>query len=213
MQTWAIVVAAGSGARFGGAKQFRMVGAERLVDRSVRRASECCDGVVVVLPDGVAWDGPTVGAAVVGGATRADSVRSGLAVVPRSAEIVLVHDAARPLASVELFQAVIDAVQAGADGAVPALAVSDTIKRVDGGRVLETVARDGLVAVQTPQAFRAGCLRAAHAEGAEGTDDAALVEALGGTVVVVPGESTNVKVTGPDDVALIEALLTREGGR
>ena len=123
---------------------------------------------------------------------------------------MLIHDAARPLASDALFAAVIAAVQDGADGAVPGLAISDTIKRVADDRVLETISRDGLVTVQTPQAFRAGCLRSAHAEGAEGTDDAALVEAMGGNVVVVPGEPTNLKVTGPDDLALIEALLARE---
>ena len=210
MQTWAVVVAAGTGARFGGAKQFRKVGRDRLVDRSVHRATRSCDGVVVVLPPGVTWDGPDVTAAVVGGATRAESVRSGLAAVPEGVDIVLVHDAARPLASDALFAAVIAAVRDGADGAVPGLAISDTIKRVSDDRVLETISRDGLVTVQTPQAFRAGCLRAAHAEGAEGTDDAALVEAVGGTVVVVPGEPTNLKVTGPDDLALIEALLARE---
>jgi 2-C-methyl-D-erythritol 4-phosphate cytidylyltransferase len=210
VQTWAVVVAAGSGARFGGAKQFREVGAARLVDRSVQRAARSCDGVVVVLPAGVSWDGPPVTAAVRGGATRAESVRSGLAAVPESVDIVLVHDAARPLASDALFAAVIAAVRDGADGAVPGLAISDTIKRVADDRVLETISREGLVTVQTPQAFRAGCLRAAHAEGADGTDDAELVEAVGGTVVVVPGEPTNLKVTSPDDLVLIEALLARE---
>ena len=210
MQTWAVVVAAGSGARFGGAKQFRKVGSARLVDRSVQRAARSCDGVVVVLPAGVSWDGPSVTAAVPGGATRAESVRSGLAAVPESVDIVLVHDAARPLASDSLFAAVIAAVRDGADGAVPGLAISDTIKRVADDRVLETISRDGLVTVQTPQAFRAGCLRAAHAEGADGTDDAELVEAVGGTVVVVPGEPTNLKVTTPDDLVLIESLLARE---
>jgi 2-C-methyl-D-erythritol 4-phosphate cytidylyltransferase len=209
VQTWTIVVAAGSGARFGGAKQFAEVGATRLVDRAVHRATDCSDGVVVVLPVGAKWDGPPVSATVVGGATRAESVRAGLGAVPLDVEIVLVHDAARPLASARLFQSVIDAVRNGADGAVPGLAVSDTIKRVEGEKVLETVARDQLVAVQTPQAFRAGCLRAAHAEGGDGTDDAALVEAIGGNVVVVAGEATNVKVTGPEDLTLVEALLER----
>ena len=104
------------------------------------------------------------------------------------AEIVVVHDAARPLATAELFDAVIGAVRDGADGAVPGLAVADTLKRVDDVRVTATVDRVGLVAVQTPQAFAAGILRAAHATGADATDDAALVEALGGTVVVVPGD-------------------------
>jgi 2-C-methyl-D-erythritol 4-phosphate cytidylyltransferase len=208
VQTWAIVVAAGSGARFGGAKQFREVDAERLVDRAVQTATRCCDGVVVVLPDGTAWDGPPVVAAVPGGATRAASVRAGLAVIPETAEIVVVHDAARPLAGDRLFGAVIDAVEAGADGAVPGLAVSDTIKRVEGDRVISTVPRDDLVTVQTPQAFRALLLRAAHAGGAEGTDDAALVEAAGGRVVVVPGDPSNLKVTSPEDLALVTALLS-----
>jgi 2-C-methyl-D-erythritol 4-phosphate cytidylyltransferase len=212
VHTWAIVVAAGSGARFGGAKQFLEVGGARLVDRAVQRAAGTCEGVVVVLPAGVTWDGPPVAAAVTGGATRAESVRAGLAAVPEDVEIVLVHDAARPLASDALFQAVIAAVGSGADGAVPGVAVSDTIKRVVGDRVVETISRDELVAVQTPQAFRTGCLRAAHADEGDGTDDAALVESRGGTVVVVPGERTNLKVTGPDDVALVEALLAGEDG-
>jgi 2-C-methyl-D-erythritol 4-phosphate cytidylyltransferase len=212
VQTWAIVVAAGSGARFGGAKQFSAVGSERLVDRAVQTAARCCDGVVVVLPAGATWDGPAVGAAVAGGATRAASVRAGLTAVPASAEIVVVHDAARPLAGDGLFAAVIEAVVEGADGAVPGLAVSDTIKRVDGVRVLATVPRDDLVTVQTPQAFRAAALRAAHTGEGDGTDDAALVEAAGGKVVVVPGEPTNVKVTGPEDVMLVTALLALRSG-
>jgi 2-C-methyl-D-erythritol 4-phosphate cytidylyltransferase len=212
VQTWAIVVAAGSGARFGGTKQFRSAGAERLVDRAVHTATRCCDGVVVVLPRGAEWDGPAVQAAVAGGATRAASVRAGLAAVPPDAEIVVVHDAARPLASDALFMAVIDAVTSGADGAIPGLPVSDTIKRVDGHHVVETVNREHLVAVQTPQAFRAPALRAAHVPDAEGTDDAAIVEAEGGTVVIVAGESTNVKVTGPEDLLLVTAFLTVRSG-
>ncbi len=212
VQTWAIVVAAGSGARFGGAKQFHGIGPERIVDRAVATARRCCDGVVVVLPQGWTWDGPPVEVAVPGGATRAQSVRAGLAAVPADVEIVLVHDAARPLAGDDLFAAVIAAVRDGADGAVPGVPVSDTIKRVEGDRVVATVPRDGLVTVQTPQGFRASALRAAHAGAAEGTDDAALVEAAGGTVVVVAGAASNVKVTGPDDLELVGALLALEAG-
>lgn len=211
METWAIVVAAGSGARFGGPKQFQSAGRERLVDTAVRTASRCTDGVVVVLPATAEWDGPPVAAAVAGGATRAASVRAGLAAVPMTAEIVVVHDAARPLAADALFAAVIDAVRDGADGAVPGLAVADTIKRVDGCRVVATVPRDELVAVQTPQAFRAASLRAAHGTNGDGTDDAALVEADGGTVVIVAGDPANVKVTGPEDLALVEAMLAQRG--
>jgi 2-C-methyl-D-erythritol 4-phosphate cytidylyltransferase len=123
-----------------------------------------------------------------------------------------VHDAARPLATDALFAAVIGAVRDGADGAVPGLPVADTIKRVDGERVVETVPREELVAVQTPQAFRAGALRAAHRDRADGTDDAALVERDGGKVVVVAGDPANVKVTGPDDLELIVAMRARRGG-
>lgn len=207
MRVWAIVVAAGSGVRFGGPKQFHAVGATRVVDRAVRTAASACDGVVVVLPVEVEWEGPDVSAAVAGGATRAESVRAGLAAVPADADVVVVHDAARPLASRALFTAVVAAVRDGADGAVPGLPISDTVKRVEGSRVVTTISRDNLVAVQTPQAFRAASLRAAHAGGADGTDDAALVEEAGGLVVVVPGEASNLKITNPDDLARAEALL------
>jgi 2-C-methyl-D-erythritol 4-phosphate cytidylyltransferase len=204
---WGIVVAAGFGERFGGPKQFSDLGGTRLVDHAVATASAACDGVVVVVPDASAWGGVLVAAVVDGGATRAASVRAGLAAVPPSADIVVVHDAARPLAGAGLFDAVIGAVRAGADGAVPGIPVADTLKRVDDVRVTATVDRMGLVAVQTPQAFRAAMLRAAHAEHPEATDDAAVVEAVGGQVVVVPGDPRNLKVTGPADLMIAAALL------
>jgi 2-C-methyl-D-erythritol 4-phosphate cytidylyltransferase len=207
VRTWAIVVAAGDGARFGAAKQFATLGGVSVVDRSVTVARDACDGVVVVLPSDAAWMAPDGVLLAVGGATRSDSVRAGLAAVPADVDVVIVHDAARPLASRQLFDRVIRAVAEGADGAVPGLAVSDTLKRVRDDRVVETVARDGLVAVQTPQGFRADVLRAAHRVGAVDTDDAALVEADGGTVVVVEGERRNLKLTLPDDLVLAEALL------
>jgi 2-C-methyl-D-erythritol 4-phosphate cytidylyltransferase len=204
---WAVIVAAGWGERFGGPKQFAELGGVRLVDHAVDTALAACDAVVLVVPDASAWQGAEVAAIVTGGATRAESVRAGLAAVPLSAEVVVVHDAARPLATAELFRAVIAAVRDGADGAVPGLAVADTLKRVDDVRVTATVDRVGLVAVQTPQAFEAGILRAAHASDGEATDDAALVEELGGTVVVVPGDPRNLKVTGPADLMIAAALL------
>jgi 2-C-methyl-D-erythritol 4-phosphate cytidylyltransferase len=136
-------------------------------------------------------------------------VRRGLAAAPASAGIVVVHDGARPFASPALFRAVVDAVVGGADGAVPALPVTDTVKRVaPGGVVQETLDRAELVTVQTPQAFAAGVLRAAHAAGAEATDDAALVEAAGGRVVAVPGEVGNRKLTLPADLTWAEERVT-----
>jgi len=206
-RVWAVIVAAGWGERFGGPKQFSDLGGARLVDHAVATASQACDAVVLVVPDATQWQGAEVAALTTGGASRGESVRAGLAAVPVSAEIVVVHDAARPLATAELFASVIGAVRDGADGAVPGLAVSDTLKRVDDVRVTATVDRVGLVAVQTPQAFAAGILRAAHASGADATDDAALVEAIGGSVVVVPGDPRNLKVTGPADLMIAAALL------
>jgi len=211
VRTWAIVVAAGGGVRFGAAKQFVRLGGASVLDRAVGIARESCDGVVVVLPADARWDAPNGVRTAIGGTTRSDSVRAGLAQIPDDVDIVVVHDAARPLASRRLFHAVIHAIEHGADAAVPAIPVADTIKRVDGDRVVETVAREGLVAVQTPQAFRASVLRAAHAGAGVDTDDAALVEAAGGTVVVVDGERRNLKLTLVDDLELAQALI--EGAR
>lgn len=207
-KVWAVVVAAGSGTRFGGAKQFAPLLGRPVVDWSVDAAKTVCDGVVLVVPPGSAERAGAHGAdvVVVGGPTRAASVRAGLAAVPKDTDVIVVHDGARPLASPALFRAVVGAVSGGADAAVPGLAVSDTVKRVDGTAVVETVARGGLVTVQTPQAFRAGPLRDAHAAGPEATDDAAVVEAAGTTVRVVPGDRRNIKVTTPEDLAVAEAL-------
>lgn len=203
------MVAGGSGRRFGAPKQFERMGAERVVDRSVRVAASVCDGVVLVLPEESVHDVIVEHAAVTtaGGPTRSASVRQGLAHVPDDARIVLVHDAARPLASPELFERVIDAVRHGAAAAVPAVAVVDTIRSVDGG----VVDRDRLRAVQTPQGFDAATLRAAHAVDPEGTDDAGLVEAAGHRVVLVEGEPTNLKITSPHDLAVAD-LLARLAG-
>jgi len=208
-------VAAGGGARFGGAKQFAQLRGRTLAEWSLAAARSVAggdtDGVVLVLPAD-ALDGEQgatdrgADAVVAGGATRAASVRAGLAAVPAEAAIVVVHDGARPLASPALFAAVVDAVAAGADGAVPGIPVADTLKRVDGDTVSATLARDGLVAVQTPQAFRADVLRRAHAQEPDATDDAALVEALGATVRVVPGDPRNIKVTDRRDLDVADAL-------
>jgi 2-C-methyl-D-erythritol 4-phosphate cytidylyltransferase len=208
-QIWTIVVAGGSGRRFGTPKQYESLGDARVIDRSIAVASEASDGVVVVVP---AEDAEREGA-VAGGSSRSDSVRAGLAAVPAEATIVCVHDAARPLASPELFRRAIAAVIDGADAAIPGVAVADTIKVVADGVVVSTPDRASLVAVQTPQAFRAAALRAAHERGEDATDDAALVEAAGGLVVVVDGEVTNRKITVPDDLDWARRQLDTQGGK
>ena len=144
---------------------------------------------------------------MVGGATRSASVRAGLAVVPDDADVVVVHDGARPFAGAELFAAVVQAVERGADAAIPGVAVADTIKRIEGDEVRETIDRVDLVAVQTPQAFRTEVLRRAHEGDPEATDDAALVEALGGRVAVVAGRIDNFKITTPDDLERARRLV------
>ncbi len=189
-------------------KQYEQVGSRRVIDHAVEAARAVSDGVVVVVP---AADVATEGG-VAGGATRSDSVRAGLAAVPPTATIICVHDAARPFASAELFAAVIGAISHGADAAIPGTAVTDTIKRIDDdGIVIETPPRSALVAVQTPQAFRASVLRSAHASGRDATDDAALVEICGGRVVVVAGDQNNRKITHPDDLAWARELAEKEG--
>ena len=212
LAVWTIVVGGGSGQRFGRPKQYEPLGAERVIDRSRRIAAAASDGVVVVVPPGdTAREG-----GVAGGATRSESVRAGLAAVPGDAGVICVHDAARPLASKALYRRVIESVRAGADAAIPGVPVTDTIKVVDaqgappsgGGRVVvDTPDRATLVAVQTPQAFRAVALRQAHAAGGEATDDAGLIEEAGGRVVVVDGEADNRKITDPGDLEWARARV------
>jgi 2-C-methyl-D-erythritol 4-phosphate cytidylyltransferase len=212
---WAVVVAGGSGTRFGGRKQFALLGGRPVVAWAVDACRSVCDGVVVVVPPPAGADAERFGAdlLVAGGSSRSASVRRGLAAVPAEADVVVVHDAARPLASPDLFRAVLAALadpgSLDAAGAIPVVAVTDTLKRVDAERrtVTATVPRADLVAVQTPQAFRADALRRAHASEDDATDDAALVEALGATVRVVAGDPRNVKLTTPADLAFAEHLL------
>lgn len=203
---WTIVVAGGSGQRFGGLKQFSELGGRRMVDWAVDAASKVSSGVVVVVPAEQASDADFVaprGATrvVAGGSSRSESVRRGLDAVPLDADVVCVHDAARPFAGEALFRTVIATIAERVDAAIPGIAVADTIKVVDDhGAVVSTPDRASLRAVQTPQAFRASVLRAAHSTNPEATDDAAVVEANGGYVVVVQGDADNRKITAPDDL-------------
>lgn len=198
-------MAAGSGTRFGSAKQYAELDGRRVVDWAIEAARSVADGVVLVVAEGSPTDETSVEAVVPGGASRSASVRAGLAAVPPDAEIVLVHDAARPLASRDLFRAVVDAVITGAEAAVPVVALVDTI--TDRGGV--PVDRDQLRAVQTPQGFPADMLRRLHATEPDATDDASLVVAVGGKWRAVQGERWNLKITEPDDLAIVEALLER----
>ncbi len=213
------MVAGGSGRRFGGPKQFLTLAGRPVASWSVAAARTVADGVVLVVPEQVADRAPVPGSTgedalgadrvVPGGATRAASVRAGLAAVPAEAGIIVVHDAARPLAAAPLFAAVVDVVRRGDGlGAVPVVAVTDTLKRTAAGRVVATLDRDGVVAAQTPQAFAADALREAHRSGQESTDDAALLEEAGLPVVAVEGDPGNLKLTRAEDLELAAALLT-----
>jgi 2-C-methyl-D-erythritol 4-phosphate cytidylyltransferase len=203
MATWAIVVAGGRGERFGERKQYLRLGSQRVLDWALRAAAPHVDGVVLVVPPDAVGDlEPLADVIVAGGDTRSASVRAGLAAVPGDADVIVVHDAARPVPVPDVWVRVLAAVDAGADAAVPAVPVSDTLREVGGS----TVDRARFVAVQTPQAFRGPALRAAHEGAPQGTDDASLVEATGGRVVVVEGDAINIKITTPHDLRVAELL-------
>jgi 2-C-methyl-D-erythritol 4-phosphate cytidylyltransferase len=184
-------------------------------------ASASIDAIVIAAPEGFEAEAEacaeglsTPVQVVTGGVTRQASVRAAVAVLVE-AEIVVVHDAARPFASPELFDDVVQAVREGVDGAIPVIPVSDTVKRLDGVRVVDTVSRDDLGLAQTPQAFRLTSLRRAHEHavhaGLEVTDDAMLLEQVG-TVVAVPGDPRNFKVTTLLDLARAEERMGGRGG-
>ncbi len=219
--TWALLVAAGAGERLGidRPKAFASLGGRPLLAESLDRLDRCpwVDAIVVAAP--VGWEEPAVLLAeelaatkvvscVTGGATRADSVRAALEEVSHDAVVVLVHDAARPLIDDAVIERVLAPLAEGFDGVVPALAIPDTVKRVENGVVVETVSREDLVGAQTPQAFLAPALRRAF-EGdiSAATDCASLVERVRGRVAAVEGEPTLLKVTTSADLALVEMLL------
>ncbi|HKX47572.1 MAG TPA: 2-C-methyl-D-erythritol 4-phosphate cytidylyltransferase [Gaiellaceae bacterium] len=218
---WALIAAAGSGERLGidRPKAFAALGRRPLLAESLDRLDRCdlVDAIVVAAPPG--WEEPSillaeelaaskVVACVTGGATRAESVAVALAEVHDEALVVLVHDAARPLVEDALVERLLGPLGEGFDGAVPVLPIADTLKRIRGGAVVETVAREGLAAAQTPQAFLAPALRRAF-EGdlAGATDCASLVERAGGRVAAVEGDVRLLKITTPADLALVESWL------
>jgi 2-C-methyl-D-erythritol 4-phosphate cytidylyltransferase len=218
VSVWAVLVAGGQGERLGEdlPKAFVRLGGRVLLAESLERldASPWIDAIVVVVPP--EWEEPVivlaeelavgkVASSVTGGATRADSVRAGLAEVPDDAAVIIVHDAARPLVTDAVIERVLQPLSEGYDGAVPGVPVADTIKRVRDGAVVETLDRSELTAVQTPQAFLASALRAAA--GGDGTDCASLVEARGGRIRVVEGDPRLLKITTAADLALVESWL------
>ena len=202
-----MIVAGGSGTRFGRPKHTLLLGDVELWKWSVSAFRVAgIDEVVVVgdVPDGIP-----------GGVRRRDSVASGLSAVSDEIDWVLVHDAARPLVTVDLIERVLERSSVGdVDGVIPAIPVADTIKQVDGELVLGTIDRSSLVSVQTPQAFRLSTLLDAHArDQLDATDDAAMVERIGGTVVHVMGDRMNLKITVPGDLTLARAHLSAEEHR
>ena len=222
MSTWVVLAAAGRGERLGSdlPKAFVPFGGRVLLAESMARLDACpwVDGIVVTVPPD--WEEPAillaeqlgcdkVSAAIVGGASRAESVALAIEEIPADAAVIMVHDAARPLLPPDLVERLLKALLSGFDGAVPGLPVTDTVKRWRDGVVVETPPRAELVAVQTPQAFTADVLRRALRSGdlAAATDDASLVEAAGGRVTVIPGDPRLLKITGPEDVERALALL------
>lgn len=218
MRAVVLLLAAGRGERLAGdrPKAFLELGGRTLLEHAVAAVEACPDveGHVVAAPEGWKEKAERIGrrsgkhlAVVPGGASRRASVVAALGAVPEGVDAVVCHDVARPLASPKLFSAVLAPLDR-ADGAIPVLPVSDTVKRVAEGVVLETVHREGLALAQTPQAFRREALQTAHARDTdEATDDAVLLEEAGFRVVVVPGEASNLKVTVPEDLRLARALL------
>jgi 2-C-methyl-D-erythritol 4-phosphate cytidylyltransferase len=220
MSVWAVIVAAGRGERLGldRPKAFAKLNGRPLLAESLERLewSEWVDSIVVAAPPD--WEEPVIllaeelgcgkiVAVVPGGDSRAASVRAGLAEVPDDAAVTLVHDAARPVLPEEVIERLMTALTEGWDGVVPGLPVADTVKRVDGDQVVETVDRASLVGAQTPQAFVWPALREAAAAGDEATDCAALLEARGARIKVVPGDRRLLKVTEPADLELAAAWL------
>ena len=221
MSVWAVIVAAGRGERLGldRPKAFAKLGGRPMLAESLERldASDWIESIVVAAPPD--WEEPVillaeelscgkVVAAVTGGDTRSDSVRAGLAEVPEDAAVIVVHDAARPLVPPEVVERLLIALNEGWDGVVPALPIADTVKRVRGHEVVETLERSDLAAAQTPQAFVASILRTALGGDVSGaTDCAALVEAAAGRVRVVEGDPRLVKVTEPADLETVARWL------
>ena len=219
----AIIVAAGSGVRLGKnePKAFVKVGGRTMLSYSLRVVAsvEQIVELVIAVPEGfesatraeLSAAGVRIPVKITaGGAERQDSVRIALALTGAESDLIVVHDAARPMASAKIFEACLDAA-ARAGGAIAAIPVADTLKRVVDSAITATVARAGLWQAQTPQAFRREVLVEAHRKAVDeriaATDDADLVERSGGRVEVVEGSTANIKITTASDLAIVEAIV------
>ena len=211
----AIVLAAGSGERFGDRKQFSELRTGfTLIDAALETMFRFTDSLVLVLPRGVEWDDPAV-KAVAGGSSRIESAAHGLRALTDDPDVVLIHDAAHPLADIDTISALLVAIEGGADAAVPVLLVSDVVKRVDSGGAITTVGRENLGLAQVPMAFETSALRAAYRRFATlggAWEDSLLVEKAGGRVVAVPGSPYNVHVVTQDDLRIARTLAHAKEG-
>jgi 2-C-methyl-D-erythritol 4-phosphate cytidylyltransferase len=207
-EVWAIVVAGGSGSRFGQPKQFLDLDGRTLLEWAIDSCRTVADGIVVALPAGTEWEPPPGVLRVDGGPSRVGSAREALAAVPPDAEVIVIHDPAHPLAPDHAFRSVVAAIRSGADASAAAVPMNECIKETDdAGWVQRSLPKPGVMVVQTPHAFRASALRAAHAAGLDGVEDTELIEQHGGRVHLVPGDTACIHITTLDELELVRAIV------
>ena len=207
MDVWGIVLAGGEGRRFGGHKQFELLGGVTLLEHAINLGRLSCSHVVVVVPQATENLRCSADLVVVGGPERADSVRAGLAALPDSAERVLIHDAAHPLAAPRLFHEAVAGCTDLVAGCLPLLALANTMAWVDGGIVQRAQSKEGVFTMQMPMVFWVDKLRDAHLASRDTTDDASLMVGLGHPMSYIPGEPDNLHITTPSDLRLAAAIL------
>lgn len=207
----AIVVSAGKGVRFGGLKQLELIGDRRVIDITLAIARKCVDYVICVTVPGTDFGELDADVVVDGGETRSDSVRAGLAVVPSDVKWILVHDAARPLASIGLFERILGRLEDGAPAVIPVIGITDTVKEVVGNKVVATLDRSTLFRVQTPQGFQKPILQLAYESLVDATDDSQLVEQIGVAVEAILGDENNFKITTSSDLERVRELVRDRG--
>jgi 2-C-methyl-D-erythritol 4-phosphate cytidylyltransferase len=218
--TAAVILAAGSGQRFGRPKQFEMINEMTLLDRVVSTARSVCHRVVVVVPSDyepgggplpARWNGEPVHAVVRGGTTHGESARAGLRAVPDDVDVVVLTSASHPLAGADLYHRTIDKVRQGFDAAAPIGHIADAVKKRRGDMVVQSLDKSNLVMVQSPGAFKLATLRRAYqhldrSELAAPPEELEMIERIGGTVALVEGQRTNIHVTTPLDLEMARRL-------